>query len=64
MPPPPLLKSEVIEQPIPISVTETPITQAQLISVPVASAQPLLTSAPLGSTKRAKRVSNFNSCFE
>jgi hypothetical protein len=60
-----LLKSEVIEQPVPIltpiSITESSlappsVTQAQLITVPIASAQPLLTSTPTATIKRAKRV--------
>ena len=60
-----LLKTEVIEQPVPIptpiSITESSVappsvTQAQLITVPIASAQPLLTSTPTATIKRAKRV--------
>jgi hypothetical protein len=56
-----LLKTEVIEQPTPISITELSVappsvTQAQLITLPIASAQPLLTSTPTATIKRAKRV--------
>lgn len=71
LPPPSLnlnvspVKCEVVEQPLPtstsISLTESsvappPITQTQLITVPVTQAQPLLTSTPTTTIKRAKRV--------
>ena len=62
------LKCEVVEQPLPtstpISLTESPVappsvTQTQLITIPIAPAQPLLTSTPSATIKRAKRVCVF-----
>ncbi len=59
------LKCEVVEQPLPtstpISLTESSVappsvTQPQMITVPIAPAQPLLTSTPSTTIKRTKRV--------
>ncbi|CAF1311384.1 unnamed protein product [Adineta steineri] len=54
------LKSEVVEQPAPISSTESPVVlssvpQSQLITVPIAPAQPLLTSTPTSAIKRTTK---------
>lgn len=58
-----LLKSEIIDQPTltptPISLTKSLVAPppTQLIAVPIAPAQPLLTSTPSTTIKRVKRVS-------
>ncbi|CAF3373032.1 unnamed protein product [Rotaria sp. Silwood1] len=55
-----LLKSEIDHEKPTISLTESsvappPVTKTQLITVPIASAQPFLTSTPSTTIKRTKR---------
>jgi hypothetical protein len=62
-----ILKSEVVDQPLLTSVIPTELsvappssTHAQLIAVPIAARQPLLTSTPSATIKRIKRVCIFD----
>jgi len=67
-----LLKSEIVDRPMPtptpISLTESSVAPpsvipTQFIAVPIAPAQPLLTSTPSATIKRVKRVCIFHVFF-